>query len=415
MRVNKTAVLIGFYDDYARFYIELDKELNKKDINVKHLYINLSGYLYSKLRGVDSEWISFLNVSGKNEIVFGEDAFLYHSRINNKYFGINRLRFIAKAKKYYRSLFKYFSETLPDVVLLPGEYRLAEFVAKLVCQKLGIKIMYFEQGPYGTTLIDCEGVNANASIRFKYDQLNDHSIIRRQKEKYKRNPAYRVADMLLSSIFSTNGFFIDLFENKSMLKSILSFRKLQGQSISIVYDKYVLLALQVPNDANFTHHSPLYKSFYEMVRDVRESLPSHIHLIVREHPLFYGLYESRLYKYISNCSGVSLENNKKLNDQILGAEFVVVNNSTTGMDALALGSKVLVLGDSYYDNLSTVYKLKVKSQLKCIISEILIDNVDPAYIKSTISSFVENNFISGHYRDCDLSFVNIVADRLDAR
>ncbi|MGR6872811.1 capsular polysaccharide export protein, LipB/KpsS family [Pseudomonas sp. HK3] len=405
--MDKSVVLIGFYDDYARFYLELGKELDAQGITVNHIYINLSGYLYSKIRGGGGKWLPLLKRGPKTDVVLDDSLFRYHHNINPDFFEKHEFRFKAKANRYYSGLMKYLSELSPDIVLLPGEYRLSESISKLVCETLGIRVLYFEQGPYGTTLIDSKGVNANASIRVKITKQLDTFQTRVRKPHYSRNPLYRGLDVLLSILFSSNGFFVDLYENKSWFRSRKAYEGKRGGG------EYVLLALQVPNDANFTHHSPLYDSYFDMVKDVRNSLPEDVHLVVREHPLFKGLYENELYEYVLNCVTVSIESDKNLNEQISQSLLTVVNNSTTGMDALALGVKVLVLGDAYYDKLKSVYKLNNKKEMKSLISKIINDEVDPESIKRNISAFVSSSFILGHFRDKDLHFVRLIADKFN--
>jgi len=421
----KNILLVGYYDDYARFYSEVCESINKKnkDVNCINWYFNLSGYLYGICHGTNSEWINqkailnSANMSVENSVL-SEDYFKTLIEYNERCEDLS----IQKRNEFYKLASKYIiyfrneiEKINPQMIVLPGDCRLAEKIIVDIAKDLNIKVMYFEQGPYGTTIIDYNGVNSFCSFRHNSPlELNDDSVSFKKpivKEKYKRFPLYRGLDKIYALFASNRSFFP--FDNKEYAfgKSIdnkLS-KKLKDKLIS---DKYVILILQVPHDANFTHHNPHFKSHYDIVKSVYDNLPAGYDLVVREHPLYKSKYEVVLYDFIDQNMNIALDGITSIDNAIANAEFVIVNNSTSGLDALAKYKRVVVLGDSYYDKSNCFFKIESKNELKeklLLASESVLDK---SLANNYLNNLVYSDLILGHFRDKDLAASPIVADKI---
>jgi capsular polysaccharide export protein len=175
-------------------------------------------------------------------------------------------------------------------------------------------------------------------------------------------------------------------------------------------NKKVLLILQVPYDVNMVYHSLFYNNHYSIVKDLHQNLPSDSFLIVREHPLYKGKYETELYAYMLN-NNIVLDKDE-LYSSIDSSSVVVVNNSTVGIEAISRYKNVVVLGNSYYDNDAVCIKLKEKKKLKTLLEKATSSAVDKNSIVNFLYLFLTDYLIDGHYRDEDLKCTHEIAQRI---
>ena len=414
---------IGFYDDFARFFLEIKKELIKNNKNIKFKYLSLyfSGYLYFLCRLQNVSFFSFrvwvntlLNkkryiklLDNKSYKGVALDSVIkYHLLLDNKAERDLKLQAIS----YIDIIEKIFKNYNPDILILSGDSRMSIEILDIKAKEFGIKTYYFEQGPFGTTIFDTKGVNANASIRNKKIENNlsiedmrdsiDKFHQRKKIEKYKRNPIYRGSDYIYQFLFTKVGLLpIDIKMQKEVKIITDEYLKL-SKNIYIEEQKVFLLILQVPYDVNMVYHSPFYKNHYEIVQDVYNNLPTNSQLLVREHPLYKGKYEKELYSFMSE-NKISLDTNN-LYDSIDSADVIIVNNSTVGIEAISRLKPVIVLGNAYYDRNEICIKLKEKTSLNSLLNNAMNFKVEEKYVLRFLVYFLNDYLIDGHYRDSKL-------------
>ncbi len=427
---------IGYYDDFARFFLEIKKELLKKDTNISFKYLSLyfSGYLYFLIRLQNVSFFSFnvwlnkilhknkyMKILSNNSIYKGIDlnnVIQYHLLFNKK----EEINLKLQAISYINIIEKLLLDFKPDVLILSGDSRMSIEIFNMKAKELGIKTYYFEQGPFGTTILDTEGVNANASIR-NIQIKNETSIEdmqekislfynRERSEKFKRNPIYRGSDYLLQFIFSKIGLLpIDIKMEKEIKSTNKEYKSL-ARNIYNKDKKIFLLILQVPYDVNMVYHSPFYNNHFEIVKDVYKNLPSDTQLLVREHPLYKGKYENELYKFMYK-NEIPLDESE-LYSSIDKADVVIVNNSTVGIEAISKLKPVVVLGNSYYDNNHICIKLNEKKNLNSVLNSAINFKTKEENVLLFLNYFFNTYLIDGHFRDDELiASKKIVKDILD--
>lgn len=101
----------------------------------------------------------------------------------------------------------------------------------------------------------------------------------------------------------------------------------------------VLFAAQVPHDVNMITHSPVFVNHYNIIKFLNENVPDIYQIVVREHPLYKGRYEKEFYNYINEQERIILDNTTPLHTIINNASLVAVNNSTVGIESLALAKE----------------------------------------------------------------------------
>lgn len=102
--------------------------------------------------------------------------------------------------------------------MLIGDSRLLIEIAKKMASEFNINVYFIEQGPFGTTIFDIKGVNANNSIRDLVIDLNvnlkeneikdiDEFINKPKQNEYNRSPIYRILDLILVKLIEKSVFY----------------------------------------------------------------------------------------------------------------------------------------------------------------------------------------------------------------
>lgn len=431
---------IGYYDKFSRFFLgirkELKKEFPKLDFKIFNLYF--SGFFYGFLRNVPSALFSFR--AWKN-VFFNKRKYLKiiekhtHYRtisLENLVFpycqlnkSLSKRQLLLQAVSYIDLVEKELVSNRPDLILLIGDSRMLIEITKKLAREHGVKTYYIEQGPFGTTVFDRKGVNANASIRdFQFENKETGSdwgtielfMNRNFPRKYIRSPFYRGMDYLLGYILENTKFYPpdlkipELFFKKYDLCEDDRFKKFpkrayqQGKPI-------FLLICQVPFDVNLSHHSPFFKSHSELLERVFESLPPKSMLVVREHPLYRGKYEDRFYELLLT-EQIFVDCGQNLHASLEYANVVIVNNSTVGLEAIAKHKPVVVLGNSYYDLPPLCLKCTTAEKLGELLQKSL--SFKPSRPKSLtfLHAYFFEHLIKGHLTDRNLGAASAIAKKI---
>jgi capsular polysaccharide export protein len=426
---------IGYYDDFARFFLSIKSELQNKnkDLEFRYLSLYLSGYLYFLFRFNKvsffslSVWINKIINQAKYQKILEttyiyknidlNDVIKYHLLLDEK----AKICLKLQALSYIDIIEKLFKNYSPDVLILSGDSRMSVEILNIKAKEFGIKTYYFEQGPFGTTIFDNKGVNANASIRqmnltnntLSFDESDEkikRFFARKKVNKYKRSPIYRGSDYIFQYLFLKLGLVpIDIKMEDFKTSTSGEYKLLQSVDAN-TKNKKVLLILQVPYDVNMVYHSPFYNNHYSIVKDLHQNLPRDSFLVIREHPLYKGKYESELYTYMLE-NNITLDINE-LYCSIDSSSVVVVNNSTVGIEAISRYKNVVVLGNSYYDNDAVCIKLKEKENLKPLLERAISSEVDKNRLVDFLYLFFADYLIDGHYQDEYLKCTHKIVQRI---
>lgn len=385
----KKVLTVSFYADFSRFFHLCEKSLSIK-ASFKNLCLYPSAYIYSKMHGQDAEYLpASIRKIGTIKVVEVSESDLeyvcgYYDKPEN-YFEV--------AKMYINYFEMYLIENKFDLIILSGDSRLAIRALKIVASRSETPLLYFEQGPYGTTILDPEGVNANCSFRSSKLTLKNsdlkNEIINSTSKKWLGYKKYRVIDYILYKF----GFSYPEQDNlETKKKNTLSLE------VGKVQLPCIVLILQVPLDANMKCHSPHFSNHFEIISEVYMNLPSGYRLIVREHPLHKGYYESDLYEFI-NDNKIYLSRKESLNELIEMSDLVVINNSTVGVEALILEKPILVLGDSYYDNDFFIHKYDGVDLKVSLLAALANNKCSQEIINERLNYLFAECFIPEHFRN----------------
>ena len=434
-------ITVTFFYDFARYFEFIESQL-KIEMDLVEFY-NVSLYPCAHHYWKKNNKHSILSTSIKsNDGQYSLDKddelvkkLIYFNKKTFNLYGRNEEKKLKNKAIIYLNYFdNLFKKEKFNFLISSGESRLLPSVIIYIAKIYKVKIIYFEQGPFGTTMFDVKGVNANISFKPVLQQLSD--VQKNKLEKFKNNLVNQKVKFwnkekftLLDNIFRIysliylyqpkifkNYLSIDLSSGPYFLKGFLIPKIFniynKNKLFPIKYEKkiissrkYIALYLQVPVDAQLIEHSPFYKSFTTMVKDIISVIPEGYDLAIREHPQYLGKYDPTIYSLISNNSNVKLENHIELNDLILGSSCSIVNNSAVGIESLLLGKNVICLGKSYYSHRGLTYDYEgTKDSLKKCLFLALNNSPNIESINYYFYHLIFNYLQKGHFQDHELTF-----------
>lgn len=386
--MNSNNLFISFYSDDMRFFYYYSKKIPNKSFFYS---IFFSGTLYLLFKFKIS--LNFKNKYDKNIIIPSSfEDLIYYEIVQEKF---NKDILIAKAKQYifyFNYLIKF---NKIKYVYLSGDSRMIVKCAEYAALKNNCEIRYFEQGPFGTTILDEKGVNKNCSFRNAKFKLDLNQIVVKKNIKISWNKYFRAFDFLIYNVL--------LYKNNHLYNDIATFSNKTRLSLkNKLSNNYILLILQVPLDANMILNSPNFSNHLDIVKWTYNNLPDGYQLVVREHPNFINSYENELYNFIEKKDKIIFDYNS-LDLSIKLSALVVVNNSTVGIEALLKNKKLVILGDCYYDKLETVFKIKNLDD-KDVFNRAIKSKVNEQISISFINYLLKNELIGFHFRDINYNF-----------
>lgn len=407
----KKILTVGYYADFSKFFKEIDDELSKlsPDYTFLHINLHLSGYLYSLLHNQHSiylPWVAAHKNKNIKPVVQSEvECFInYHLKLNP---GIDSSKLTAQAAKYYHYFESLLGDYQPDLIIVSGDSRMPVEILQYLAVKHSINIYHFEQAPLGRTILDKQGVNANCSFRdinyAEIEGINGNEPIKPFKfEKWAGYKKYRAIDLLIEKLLPFLQPVEHIRPKRTLVDNTLYQQAMASEFVSkdAIAGNIYLLVLQVPDDVNMIYHSPHFSNHFEIVKAVHQALPKGSILIVREHPLFKKMYESELYTYIKDNDDIFFDNSARLFDAMNGADVVVVNNSTVGLEAIEIGKPIVILGNAYYDRFPMCYKYDGNDLMTLLVNAASEPDEKVLALRKQYLVYLFNHcFIPGHFRD----------------
>lgn len=420
---------VVYYDTFARFFSAIEDEVKARDGEAEFLHLALfpSAYLYlvSERRSVRLlPWEAKKARPGSAALGDAELDRIgaYHAYILSAAGKHDTGRVRRRASRYVSAISKILSEFRPDCVIMSGDTRIAceSLLFCLARDWPDVPKFHFEQGPGGTTILDQSGVNANCSFRFAAAELtgDDYSAEAPAKRaRFKRNPVFRAVDHLLTKSLHAVSHLPVEWEVLPMPRCS---EQRYGACLEVMptgdaaHGPCVLVALQVPDDANNIHHNPLGlgdAQLVELVVRAVQQLGGRV--VVREHPLYRRKYSAELYELIS-CTPDTVLSDAQLKDDLTAATVVVTVNSMTGFDAYMSNVPAILLGRAFFDHLPGIVRVEEDRELAAAIASVqgksvtdLTGGRDPQAI---FAEMRERHFIDGHWLDAELVAPAQIAD-----
>ena len=428
MRILVTA----FYRDSARYFAELANHIEQTrniDITLEAVSIYPCAQKFFDDNGIKSTYAPAIpRAEPMRTLTLDEDLtkelISFHSK-TYRYFGQDRDEDLADvARNYISFLDEFFREGHFDRAIVFGSSRLLPKAVEHIAQKHHVPVLYFEQAPFGRTILNLSGVGSKMALSppRRHEGSNDASVSihggRSEKAHYwkfeKKTVPLRLAQAhtilqsfqpraiqtILAPDLYTGPFILLL--KRALAKWRL--RHVLGPGPTSTHECMISLFLQSPIDAQFFEESPIYGDFAQMVEDVIRACPQSHRLIIREHPEHLGCYSKTLYDLIEASPNVTLDNSTPFDELLTKSALVIVNNSTVGFQGLAIGKKVLVLGNAFYSGKGMTYDLSDRAELPELVLHALQDPSNADRARDFVAYMMNDVFFSGHFQDQDLEF-----------
>ncbi|MBK8805467.1 MAG: hypothetical protein IPO21_01975 [Bacteroidales bacterium] len=291
-------------------------------------------------------------------------------------------------------------------------------VEKDICEELGIKACFIENGYFPNTLqVNSNGVNCD--VEFAQLSLIDFLQFTFKETQHKQKSDFVIQDVPLHTVkrflyrlFDDQYNFLtieSLMHNIRMGKAKKRFASLPVDELDIdSLKKYIFFPLQVNSDTQIVLNSR-YTSMYDVLEIILPKLlETGYNIILKEHP---AEMEKVDYSSFVDNKRVFLTKKFDIDALIKHAEFVVCVNSSVGLQALAAARKTLILGKSMYDSCPGAI---VYDEVKSVLEQIDAVSIDEVSLEKYISHFKEKIFIKGNWRQPTIEFLHGISCRIDA-
>ena len=384
-------LVYGYYDDFSFFFSRLGEYHARRNSEVEYYFAtnNLSGYFSWPSNNKALILPHFLRKKTENSSFSSKQI-----REMGEYYLLNFLEIpFSKINSKVNFIESIINKVNPDKVILSGDVRPTSKIIQYCIKRRNCDIWFFEQGPLKTTVFSKSGVNANLLPNNLPNRLankieEDSIKISSTQKRY-----YRLLDVLQS--FSSDpeaSFNISVMLHKFFRRA----KNCRSKAIEKRGKKIVLLALQVPDDINFTFHSS-FATMLQLLKFILSNLPKNILLIIREHPMYKGSYGDNVYNLVenhkqafldANCPGEGVEW-----DHIDG--FLAVN-SLMVFEAIEKGTPAGMLGRATFSSL--VEDCQSQQRLRDFFSKIS-NNQLSAPSALVITDFIDRTYLKGHFRE----------------
>lgn len=406
---SNSLLITLYYDDVARYFLQLESFLLQKNFEITYVCHNLSAFLLLRqhssqsvvyVNGIKTRFVYLLNFLCS--IGHRETVPEYVEKLADR--DVDRARWTAEilTLKQTRSEFKrYF-----DCMILSGQDRPLEW---MFSKKNSARI-YFEQGPFNTTTLSRWGVNVNTKPDpdlprfFGPDVVPDDAYLERS-EAMARPARYRLLDF--AQYFVARLFGVGLPSEDADWRTLRSKvkRYLPTSNHTVVTDatpskgRRVLVVLQVHADVNNLLHSPGYR-----LGEILESLQQHqeweptLNVRVRLHPM----ESSKIRRHqIAEAQYANVRVSEgHLRDDFAWSDVVLTANSTVGIEAYRSGLPVVAFGQSYWSKLLGVKFAHTLDELAAQVKAAYDErhSIGDVARAGEVHKLLRSHFVPGHFR-----------------
>mgnify|MGYP003650382884 CR=1 FL=1 len=289
----------------------------------------------------------------------------------------------AQINKLYARLFHFLSEKQPKLLAIWNGHKWQDNVLHAVNKHFNIPIAYFENGVLpNTTTMDFSGINALNSVP------RDIAFYQKLPQSAGK-PAHKIVARK--------------YKNKKPTKTKFKLPK-----------KYLLVPFQKDRDSQILDNSPWIKSMRQLFALLLDALEASgrddLHIVFREHPSAKTKY-SDLYKKAAKHPRLCFDQQSDLTEIITNAEAVITINSTVGLESLLLGTKVITLGEAFYNVSPLVLSASSAPDLATQINALSRFSLDQKLLQQFVGYLEDEYVISGDWKKPDEQHFDSIRQR----
>jgi capsular polysaccharide export protein len=293
-------------------------------------------------------------------------------------------------------------------------------VCQILAQKHALKILYLENGYFPNTLqIDPCGVNAEASIcelsLAEWERAPVPANLSRQPIRptpvvslsLLQRAVLKCRSRLDRRFYSR---YPELRDQQHAKRVKTSLTLSSTQSVLKHKKEFALIVLQVHDDTQLLLNSPLFTSprsfLLHCYSSIREVFGPNYPIVVKLHPV--DMDRVCYADLASSMHGVSWVGAEPVQPLLLECGFVMVINSSVGLQAIALHKPTLVFGDSFYSRSEVCSVVRSVHDTRVALLALKASGYqkDPGQIDRFIHYLTQNYFVPGSWSlkaDSDLT------------
>ncbi|HUW58892.1 MAG TPA: glycosyltransferase [Planctomycetota bacterium] len=340
---------------------------------------------------------------------------------------VHYLTLFDQADRLVRAYGRHFDRVKPDLVLgWNGTIPRIRAAMKLA-EARGIPTLCFEQGSFRNTLIcDPKGVNYEGSMRdfqvptdFNRERIDAFLTRFASQPRWRRKPSGFSGEALASALINffprrspfhpAHHFDHDravhpvrfLRRVRQYLKLALGSRETSRTTDTRLPGQFIFLPLQVHDDTQIIVHSPLIRSMEDLVDETLEALPEGWPLVVKSHPADEGRRDYRVIEEMLEGPAHHFLRTGDTLELVKRSSCVVTVNSTVGLEALALGKPVVVLGDAVYAGRGITVDVHDLSEFPAKLAEAVTFRPDPDEVRRFLDYYIFEYAWPGDFRRPD--------------
>jgi len=172
---------------------------------------------------------------------------------------------------------------------------------------------------------------------------------------------------------------------------------------------YAYFPLHMEPERSILKKSQFYVDQISIIKNIAQSLPVEMVLIVKEHPSmqFVGWRDLKFYKEILELPKVILLHPSVSSSTIIqNASFIATIAGTTALEAAFYKKPSIVFSDIDCSLLSSIYKINNLEELPNFVEKCLVTKVDLKELNYFVNTVIENSFT------CNISELSILSSNL---
>lgn len=352
-------------------------------------------------------------------LAFNERIFQY-----NDYYHFTSYEILSILEQECKLFEKILEEINPDFVILPSTTFHHCHLFFELCKAKNIKRLLLMPTRFGNRVMiasqnepldyEIKGTKQNPrTFKELQDYLNEHSIYKQSlnfRSRFLKSRSAMIKAVSQYLIFSNNTnikthyTYYGRTKFKVLLKSVIGFLKAKYRkrfidrnfSYELNGDKpFIFFPLHIEQERSMLITAPFYLNQVEIIRNIVKSLPVGYKLLVKEHHSMIAREWRKIsvYKEIMSFPEVKLLHPKVDPHEIVkNSSLVITISGTTALDAAFYEKPSIVLSDTTFSKLPSVYRLKSIEDLPDAIRVSLKKKVESIHIDEYIDYIEKNAF-----------------------
>ena len=365
------------------------------------------------------------------KIIYG-DRFFYKYNAYHQFTDEKILAIIEQELNFYDQML---DELNPDYVIIrTPEYQDIELFHE-VCKSKKIKVLVLSFSRLSNRWMVSEDINPVVSLENldngleikTFNELKndgqEYTKIRKRVFPLQKSNFSQKFDLLISlfSILANSNInnYRDLGKTpwntviqrvKLLMNSFFRLRFLNKNAITTIGNlPYAYFPLHYEPERTILRNGEYYSDQVSVIKNISQSLPVNMNLLVKEHPEMksFGWRDLKFYKEILAMPQVKLIHPSVSNEILIqNSSIVITIAGTTAIDALFYEKPSIVLTELNCSSLSCIFTIKNLSELPATIKKCLNSKVDLVELNHYVNNLKKYTF------SCDVFYLGTIAAKI---